>query len=185
MPYIHVIEPQDADGELREEYERLLNHRGKLAAIHTIHSLSPKALRAHMDLYLTLMFGRSKLRRETREMIAVAVSRANGCEYCDRHHGQALLAYWKDEARLKAFRRDPDQAGLDRRTLAMLEYALALTRDPANAEGERVECLREHELSDEEILDLTLITSYFNFVNRIALGLGVEVTEEESTGYRY
>lgn len=185
MPFIHVIEPENAGGELRAEYERLLSKRGKIAAIHTIHSLSPRALHAHMDLYLTLMFGKSKLKRATREAVAVVVSRANGCEYCDRHHGQALLAYWKDEARLEAFRRDPTQADLDPRTLAMLDFAVALTRDPANADATRVERLRAHGLADEEILDLTLIIGYFNFVNRIALGLGVEVTEQESTGYRY
>lgn len=185
MPYIRVIDPEDAEGELREEYERLLGSRGKLAAIHTIHSLSPKALRAHMDLYLTLMFGRSKLKREVREAIAVVVSRANGCDYCDEHHVQALLAYWKDEARLDALRRDPHEAGLDARTLAILEHAVALTRDPAAASRADVERLRALGISDEEILDLTLITAYFNFVNRIAQGLGVEVSPGEATGYRY
>lgn len=185
MPYIRVIEPEDADGELRETYQQLISSRGKLAAIHTIHSLSPAALRAHMDLYMTLMFGRSKLKREVREAIAVVVSRANGCEYCDEHHAQALMAYWKDEARLEALRRDPREAGLDARTLAILDHAVALTRDPSRASGTDVAGLRAHGLSDEEILDLTLITAYFNFVNRIALGLGVEVTPEEARGYRY
>lgn len=185
MPYIRVIEPENAEGELREEYERLLGSRGKLAAIHTIHSLSPAALRAHMDLYLTLMFGRSKLRREVREAIAVVVSRANGCAYCDEHHAQALLAYWKDEARLEALRRDPREADLDARTVAILDHAASLTRDPAAAGPDDVERLRAHGVSDEEILDLTLITAYFNFVNRIVMGLGVEVQGDEAKGYRY
>lgn len=185
MPYIRVIEPEEAEGELRDEYERLLGSRGKLAAIHKIHSLSPKALRSHMDLYMTLMFGRSKLKRELREAIAIVVSRANGCDYCDEHHAQALLAYWKDESRLEALRIDPAQAGLDERTQAILMHAVALTRNPSDATSEDVERLRVHSVSDEEILDLTLITAYFNFVNRIVLGLGVEVTEGEATGYRY
>ncbi len=185
MAYIRVIEPEDATGELREEYERLLGSRGKLAAIHKVHSLSPKALRAHMELYLTVMFGRSELPRPTREAIAVVVSRANGCGYCDEHHAQALLAYWKDEERLEALRRDPREADLDERTLAMLEHAERLTREPSGASQADVERLRDLGVSDEEILDLTLITGYFNFVNRIAMGLGVEVTPEEAGGYRY
>jgi len=40
-------------------------------------------------------------------------------------------------------------------------------------------------LTDEEILSVNLVTSYFNFVNRIALGLGVEFSEEEIKGYKY
>ncbi len=38
---------------------------------------------------------------------------------------------------------------------------------------------------DEDILLVNLIISYFNFVNRIALGLGVGFSEEEVKGYKY
>ncbi len=43
--------------------------------------------------------------------------------------------------------------------------------------------LRAEGLSDRDILDLTLIVAYFNFVNRIALGLGVTYSEDEVGGY--
>ena len=38
--------------------------------------------------------------------------------------------------------------------------------------------------ADKDILDVTLIVAYFNFVNRIALGLGVTFDAEELSGYR-
>ena len=44
--------------------------------------------------------------------------------------------------------------------------------------------LRAVGLKDQDILDITLIVGYFNFVNRIALGLGVEYSEEEVVGYK-
>ena len=43
--------------------------------------------------------------------------------------------------------------------------------------------LRAVGLSDRDILDVTLVTAYFNFVNRIALGLGVTFDADELTGY--
>jgi len=43
--------------------------------------------------------------------------------------------------------------------------------------------LRAEGLSDRDILDLTMIVGYFNFVNRIAMGLGVSYSEDELTGY--
>ena len=43
--------------------------------------------------------------------------------------------------------------------------------------------LRAVGLSDRDILDLTLTAAYFNFVNRLVLGLGVQFTDEEATGY--
>jgi len=46
-----------------------------------VHSLAPQTLTAHLELYKRLMFGPSDLSREEREMIAVAVSSANGCHY--------------------------------------------------------------------------------------------------------
>jgi uncharacterized protein YciW len=45
--------------------------------------------------------------------------------------------------------------------------------------------LRETGWKDEDILLINMIVSYFNFVNRIALGLGVEFSEEEIAGYKY
>ena len=48
-----------------------------------------------------------------------------------------------------------------------------------------VERLRDAGWSDHSILDIVLITAYFNFVNRITNALGVEVTTDEATGYNY
>lgn len=45
------------------------------------HSLNPEALRAHVQLYRTIMFGDSPLTRSEREAIAVIVSAANDCHY--------------------------------------------------------------------------------------------------------
>ncbi|MGM0555562.1 MAG: hypothetical protein ACQEVA_04195 [Myxococcota bacterium] len=48
-----------------------------------------------------------------------------------------------------------------------------------------IQALRDIGLDDEQILALNLTTSYFNFVNRIAQGLGVEFSEDEMSGYNY
>jgi len=44
--------------------------------------------------------------------------------------------------------------------------------------------LRAVGLTDKDILDLTLVVGYFNFVNRIALGLGVSFSADELSGYK-
>ena len=61
---------------------------------------------------------------------------------------------------------------------AIVAYAEKLTRSPAATERSDVETLREHGLSDEAILHVAEITSYFNFVNRMADGLGVALEAE-------
>ena len=67
----------------------------------------------------------------------------------------------------------------------MLEYAIKLTKMPDKIEKSDIDKLRNSGFSDEDILNINLICCYFNFVNRIALGLGVELSEEEIKGYKY
>jgi len=81
MPWIRVVEPCEADGELARQYARIREVSGYVANILSVHSLNPGSLRSHFDLYRTLMFGQSELSRAQREMIAVVVSAANQCHY--------------------------------------------------------------------------------------------------------
>ena len=60
---------------------------------------------------------------------------------------------------------------------AMLEYTEKLTLRPMEMVEEDVDALREVGFSDAAVLDINQITGYFAFVNRVALGLGVELEE--------
>ena len=57
----------------------------------------------------------------------------------------------------------------------MLDYAVKLTKTPWEMAQEDVDKLREEDFSDAAILDINQITGYYNFVNRLADGLGVEL----------
>ena len=65
----------------------------------------------------------------------------------------------------------------------MLRHASRLTTQPAGAQESDIDNLRAAGFGDVEILHITLVTAYFNFVNRIALGLGVQFDEDEIRGY--
>ena len=185
MAWIRVIGEHEANDELRSALDTVVGERGKLSNILAVQSLHPKAMIAHMDLYMAIMFGPSGLSREEREMVAVVVSAIDQCPYCILHHGKALNHYWKDEERLARFIDDPRSVDVSPRMRSVLDYAVQLTERPAGIEQSDIAGLREVGLSDEEILSLNLIVSYFNFVNRIAMGLGVEFSEEEVDGYKY
>ncbi len=81
MPWIKVIEPEDATGELKQEYDNAAKRAGKVFNILKVKSLNPSALRASMQLYRATMFGPSRLSRADREMLATVVSWANRCFY--------------------------------------------------------------------------------------------------------
>ena len=81
MAWIRVTDEADAAGELKEAYARVASARGTVANILKLHSVSPRAMTTHLDLYRQLMFGPSELSRRQREEIAVAVSATNACHY--------------------------------------------------------------------------------------------------------
>ena len=81
MPFIGVIPPAEATGQLKAIYDQAEQRAGKVFQILQIMSRSPAALAAAMDLYRATMFGSSELSRAQREMLGVVVSAANHCHY--------------------------------------------------------------------------------------------------------
>lgn len=59
----------------------------------------------------------------------------------------------------------------------MLDYAVLLTRRPADVGSEAMASLRAAGFEDAAILDICQVTSYYNYVNRLADGLGVELED--------
>ncbi len=92
-------------------------------------------------------------------------------------HGEFLRHASDDPELASHIMHDYTQADLDAPTRAMLDYATKLTREPTSMQEADVEALREHGLSDEQILSVALIACTFNFMTRLADGLGVEVPD--------
>lgn len=78
--WVPVVQPEEARDELEDVY-RSMGIGGGVSNIVGVHSLHPRALAGHLELYRTLMFGPSPLSRAERESIAVVVSDANDCFY--------------------------------------------------------------------------------------------------------
>ncbi|KYK34655.1 MAG: hypothetical protein AYK22_05040 [Thermoplasmatales archaeon SG8-52-3] len=184
MSWIKIIKPTEATGELMQIYKEIEEKRGKISNIMKIQSLNPNIMKNHIDLYINLMFGPSGLSREEREFIAVCVSIINNCEYCIKHHAESLNNYWKDGNKIEKFIEDFNSIEISLRLQNILDYVFKLTGNPSYLKENDIDNLRKSGFSDKDILDINLITSYFNFINRIALGLGVEFSSEEIKGYK-
>ena len=76
------MEPEEAEGLLRQLYRAAMKRAGKVFNVIRIQSPRPKVLRASTQLYLEIMYSPdSGLSRAQREMIATAVSCFNHCYY--------------------------------------------------------------------------------------------------------
>jgi len=81
MAHIRVIPPDEAEGDLKAQYDAAVERAGRIFRIVGIQSQNPAALAACMGMYRALMFGESPLSRADREMLATVTSAANGCVY--------------------------------------------------------------------------------------------------------
>ncbi len=78
-----------------------------------------------------------------------------------------------DEELVKALRSDYTQAPLDKADRAMLDYTAKLTLHAWKVVPEDLDRLRRAGFDDCGILQINLIASWFNYINRVADGLGV------------
>ena len=78
-----------------------------------------------------------------------------------------------DTELVEALKRDWRTANLDEKDRAMLSYVEKLTMNPVSVWREDMDALRTAGFDDTAILQITLIASFFNYINRVADGLGV------------
>ena len=82
MPWIELVDPANATGRLQSLYRAAIDRAGKVFHVIQAQSRQPRVLDASTRLYLRVMQSDSEpLSRAQREMIAVTVSRTNGCAY--------------------------------------------------------------------------------------------------------
>jgi uncharacterized peroxidase-related enzyme len=79
-----------------------------------------------------------------------------------------------DEELVDSFAKDWRSCGLSEARLALLSYATKLSKTPAACTQSDIDGLRQHSWSDAAIHDAVQVCSYFNYINRIANGLGVD-----------
>jgi len=179
MAYIETISEADATGELARWYRRAGNPDGTVDNVMRIHSLNVETLRTHFEMYTATMHRPSPLSRAEREMVAVAISRLNGCDYCLAHHRAGLERLLPKRPGLAEALAGGETGDLGPREAALVAFATALTVSPGRMSEADVAELRTGGLDDRAILDLAQVVGYFNYVNRIVTGLGVELGDNE------
>ncbi len=92
-----------------------------------------------------------------------------------RHHGAGLLRTSKDKALVATVMAGGPYGGLSPQQKAMLAYVEKLTVAPSSVSETDIGKLRDHGFSDLAVLEINAAAAYMNFVNRVALGLGVEL----------
>lgn len=183
MTWISVIRPGEADGRLKNIYNRISAALGRIENILMAHSLRPHTMEAHMALYrASLHHPGNSVDRTILEILSVYTSILNGCRYCTEHHFVALSTLLKDDDRAlqirAALEAGTPETALEGKALAAALYSEKLTRSPRIVAQADIEALRDVGFTDGEILEINQAIAYFAYANRTVLGLGINTDGE-------
>ena len=135
----------------------------------------PRVLEERSAAFNAIMYAPGGLARAERELATAAVSRVNGCVYCLSVHAQRFEQLAKRNDVIAQLFQDPETAGTSARERAIVQFALALTRQPGTLSAASLLPLRQAGLSDLEVLDAIHASALFAWANRLMLNLGEAV----------
>lgn len=178
--HVAVAEATDSLASIYDHIKSRSSH-GRVSNLWQSQGVDRSGLESSYALYQTLMGDPAPLTAAQAELLALVVSATNGCTYCVAHHGPKLARALGDEALARAVAMDYRTADLTARDRVLLDYAVALTCEPSERKLEDIERVREYGLDDAMIVKATEIVGFYNFVNRVASSLGVELEDGMET----
>lgn len=166
------LQPLDEsdDEDVRAIHEYLMESREKdyVAEHWEIEANFPAAFKHVFRLYRAVIWEEGDLPQELLEKVAVAVSMANGCEYCTGAFCTHLRTQFDyDDEEVVAFIEDVQAGSLAGRERAVVEFALQALDDPKGVTDEQVATLRDHGLDDRDLVHVVYVVNVISGFNRI------------------
>jgi len=183
MSWIKVISFEAAEGKLKRLYKRVVGPNNALDNVLSIHSLRPHTLKGHMELYKSVLHhSDNSFPKWYLETLGTYVSHLNYCSYCAEHHVVGLERELADSEKFaliqEGMKTGDFSKALNEKQLAGMQYAVKLTNDHKNITRSDMETLQAAGFNDGEILEVNQVVSYFNYVNRMVVGLGVDLEKD-------
>lgn len=172
MSHIPLVPEDEAGEELRQLYAQVKEALGFVPNLFQAQGGRPDFAQLTMEMIKTL-HAPGALPKEMKEKIGLVVSSANSNSYCIRAHLELLSQMGVKLDIGKQLVRDFETADVPENEKALFRFADKLTRAPFDVKGNDVEELRSAGWDNAAILETTQAVSHFNYVNRLAAGLGV------------
>ena len=169
------------DGVPADVRERILQVQEKSGFVPNVFLLlarRPDEFRAFFAYHDALMDKPGGLSKAEREMIVVATSGANHCQYCVVAHGAILRIRAKQPLVADQIAINYRKADVTPRRRAMLDFAVKVALRASEVDETDYERLREHGFSDEDAWDIGAIAAFFAMSNRLANMTGMRPNDE-------
>jgi uncharacterized peroxidase-related enzyme len=191
VTWIRTVPWEEATGVLKDAYDWQAASLGEPAEFTMLGSPYPEIVEERLRLYKTVEACPSALSPVERQLACLVTSLLNGTAHCASGLLLKLGSLGVSADVLAAIRADPAgfelPAGHDlprpERLLAIASHAAKLTTSPTKMTDDDLAELRGHGLGDLEIVDLNNLVAYYNYINRIVMGLGLRTvmsTEHEA-----
>jgi len=164
--------------DIRERLQTVEQKAGFVPNVMRVLSRRPAEFRAFMAYHDALMEGESGLTKAEREMIVVATSGANHCQYCVVAHGAILRIRAKNPLIADQVATNYRQADITPRQRAMLDYAMKVSQRSAEVTEADRDAAKAAGLSDEDLWDIASISAFFAMSNRLASATEMRPNEE-------
>ena len=168
----------DLPADIRSAIEAVQEKAGFVPNIFLALAHRPDEFRAFFAYHDALMEREGGLSKAEREMIVVATSAANQCQYCVIAHGAILRIRAKNPLLADQVAANWRKADITPRQKAMLTYALKVSQSAWEVGDDDFSSLRTHGFSDDDIWDIGSISAFFGLSNRL-VNMGSIRTNEE------
>jgi uncharacterized peroxidase-related enzyme len=138
----------------------------------------PAEWRAFFAYHDALLEKEGGLTKAEREMIVVATSGANQCQYCVVAHGAILRIRAKNALVADQVAINYHEADITPRQKAMLDFALKVSRHSEQIGEADFDALKRHGFTDEDIWDIGAIAAFFALSNRMANMISMRPNDE-------
>jgi uncharacterized peroxidase-related enzyme len=164
--------------DIRARVQAVQDKAGFVPNVFLVLAHRPAEWRAFFAYHDALMEKESGLTKAEREMIVVATSNANQCQYCVIAHGAILRIRAKNPLLADQVAVNYRKADLTPRQRAMLDFAMKVAQRSGEVGETDYAVLGQHGFSDEDCWDIAAIAAFFGLSNRLANALGMRPNEE-------
>jgi len=147
--------------------------------ITAIYRTRPEQYRPWMSMGRQLMHGESQLSEAEREMLGTYISALNNCKYCVSSHEPIMEKLGIDPPIIDQLLDDIDSAHIDEKLKPLFHFCRKLTLQPASMTQQDADAVIEAGWDEETLHTAVMVACRYNFLNRLALGLGLTPPDEE------
>ncbi len=179
-PYDYPLpELADLPQDIREQIEQVQEKAGFVPNVFISLARRPDEFRAFFAYHDALMLRtEGSLSKADREMIVVATSAANECQYCVIAHGALLRIYSKNPLLSDQVATNYRKADISSRERAMLDYAMKVALHSGQLSKDDAQPLIAEGFSEEDVWDIASIAAFFGMSNRLANATGMRPNRE-------